>query len=68
MTFRSSFSIYSVYDDGSHNSEKDEIWTFDYSHDKEIREIGKITSLDFGNNCKSFITGSNLGWICIWSL
>jgi hypothetical protein len=71
MTYRSSFSVYTVCDDGNGNSEiseKDEIWTLDYTHDKELKYIGKITSLDFNNSCTSFVTGSNLGWICIWGL
>jgi len=30
--------------------------------------LGKLISLDFENKCKTFITGTNLGWICIWNL
>jgi hypothetical protein len=30
--------------------------------------MGKLISLDFENKCKTFITGTNLGWVCIWNL
>jgi hypothetical protein len=37
MTYRSSFSVYSVYDDGNSNSDQVDVWTLDYTHDKELR-------------------------------
>ena len=27
-----------------------------------------MISLDFENECKTFITGTNLGWIVVWDL
>ena len=50
------------------NVEITEIWDNDIRFDKEIRSLGKFTSIDFDDKCKTFVTGTNMGWICVWDL
>ena len=50
------------------NAEVVEVWDNDLRSDPKVRSLGKLISLDFENQCKTFITGTNLGWVCIWNL
>lgn len=40
----------------------------DYKFDLEIKGMGQIINLDFGQECLTFVTGTSLGWIQIWDL
>ena len=57
-----------MYDDGMQQIEYTEVWDKDIRFDRNVRNYGKMISLDFENKCKTFITGTNLGWIVVWDL
>ena len=41
----------------------------DYKFDKELRGMGQITAVGFENTkCGEFLTCSQIGWLCLWSL
>lgn len=62
------FQIYNMYDDQLGQVEYYMVWDNDLRFNKALRSLGKIISLDFENDLKTFITGTNLGWICVWDL
>lgn len=62
------FTIYNAYDDKLGNAEQFLIWDHNLRFDKSLRALGKLTALDFENECSTFITATNQGWICVWNL
>jgi hypothetical protein len=68
ITSRLRYSIYYIQDDNMGSADFTLIWNNDYRFDKHLKSMGQILTMDFHKSCKTFITGSQLGWICIWSL
>ena len=62
------FTIYYIYDDNIGGCDYQVVWSKDYRFDRSIRAMGQIISLDFEQQCVTFITGTAQGWICIWDL
>lgn len=62
------FTIYNAYDDKLGNAERFLVWDNDLRFDKSLRALGKLKALDFENECSTFITATNQGWICVWHL
>ena len=40
----------------------------DYKFDRQIRQYGKILSVDFTHDCERFVTGTNSGYVCFWDI
>ena len=60
------FTIYYVYEEESANC--DLIWDVYYRFAPDTREYGKHLCLDFEVPGKRFITATNLGYLCNWSI
>ena len=62
------FTIYDVYDNSVGGCEFASIWDNDYRFNNALKSIGQVKCLDFENTCTTCITGTNLGWFCIWDI
>ena len=62
------FTIYDIFDDTSGGSEYQMLWDKNYRFDPKLKDLGQIECIDFEKRGCEFLTGSNLGWICIWDL
>lgn len=60
--------IYSVYEEESTCCGITSVWDFNYRFDSFYKKYGKQISLDFEEGCQGFVTGTNIGWVLIFSL
>ena len=60
------FSIFYIQDDNIGGTDFSLIWDNDYRFNRQLKQMGQILSLDFENSCKTFVVGTQLGWICLW--
>lgn len=65
---KTKFTIFYIQDDGEGGVDSQEIYTKDYKFDPKFKAMGQILNLDFEDDCTTFVTGTSLGWIQIWSL
>lgn len=64
----SKFSIRYIYEEATSGCEHDTKFNCNYRFDKQMRKYGKHLCADFDDEGRSLVTGTNIGWICCWSI
>ena len=62
------FSIFYIQDDNVGSADFNLIWDNDYRFNRTLKSMGQVLCLDFEKNAKTFITGTQCGWVCVWDL
>lgn len=44
------------------------MWDFNYKLDKKVNKYGNQISLDFGDACQTFMTGTAIGWLLTYNM
>ena len=62
------FTVYDICDNGNSGTEYTLLWDHCYRFDMEQKVMGQIECADFGDGCKTLVTGTNLCWIILWDI
>ena len=62
------FAIYYLYDEEYAGADQNLVWEMNYRFDNSVKKYGMHSCIDFEDGCSTFISGTNIGYVCVWSL
>lgn len=60
--------IYYIYDEDCTGADQDLVWDINYRFDNSVKKYGMHNCIDFEDKCLTFVSGTNIGNVCIWNL
>ena len=61
-------AIYDVYDEYCAGADHKLLWDMNYRFDNSVKKYGMHTCVDFEDKGLTFVSGTNIGYVCVWSL
>lgn len=62
------FQVYYVYEEEQSGCEMDKVWEVEFRFSREYSRFGQHRCFDFEQECASFVSGTTLGYLCLWNL